>query len=87
MVLTRRGTWDEAERAFEEAVSVARFVRYRYAEARTLYEWGLMYADRPDPRLARDLLEEAAEIFRELGSRPYSDLAQKAMAGLNPEGK
>jgi tetratricopeptide (TPR) repeat protein len=82
MVLARRAAWDEAERAFEEAASVARSVRYPYAEARTLYEWGLMYADRTDPRRARERLEEAAEIFRRLGSRPYSDLAQKAMAGL-----
>ena len=28
MVLVRRGTWDEAERTFEEAASVARSVRY-----------------------------------------------------------
>ena len=62
---------------------VARSVRYPHAEARTLYEWGLMYADRPDPRQARERLEEAAEIFRTLGSRPYSDLAQKAMAALS----
>jgi hypothetical protein len=41
-----------------------------------------MYADRADPHQARERLEEAAEIFRGLGSRPHSDLAQKAMAGL-----
>jgi hypothetical protein len=36
MVLARRRRWDEVERAFEEAVSVARSVSYPYAEARTL---------------------------------------------------
>ena len=82
MVLARRGRWDEAERAFEEAASVARSVHYLYAEARSLYEWGLMQVNIPDPRKARGRLEEAAEIFLRLGSRPYSDLAQKAMAGL-----
>jgi hypothetical protein len=40
-----------------------------------------MYARRPDPEQGRDRLEEAVEIFRKLGARPYSDLAQKAMAG------
>jgi hypothetical protein len=43
-----------------------------------------MYVGRPDPKQSRDRLEEAAEIFRELGSRPYSDLTQKAMAGPGP---
>jgi hypothetical protein len=81
MVLARRRRWDEAERAFAEAVSVARSIRYPYAEACALYEWGLMYVGGPDPHLARERLEEAAEIFRGLGSRPYSDLAQKAIAG------
>jgi tetratricopeptide (TPR) repeat protein/transcriptional regulator with XRE-family HTH domain len=82
MVLARQGRWDEAERTFDEAVSVARSVRYLYAEARALYEWGSMYVGKPDPRQARELLEESAEIFRGLGSRPYFDLAQKAMSGL-----
>ena len=41
-----------------------------------------MYVGKPDSHQARGRLEEAAEIFLGLGSRPYSDLAQKAMAGL-----
>ncbi len=69
---------------FEEAVSVARTVRYPYAEGRALYEWGLMYVGKPDPKQGRDQLEKAAEIFRKLGSLPYSELAQKAMAGPGP---
>ena len=36
MVLARRRRWDEAERAFEEAVPIARSLRYPYAEARAL---------------------------------------------------
>ena len=36
MVLARQRRWDEAERAFEEAVSVAGSVPYPYAEARPL---------------------------------------------------
>ena len=36
MVLARRRRWNEAEQAFEEAVSVARSIRYPYAEARSL---------------------------------------------------
>lgn len=79
MVLARQRRWDEAERAFEEAVSVARSIRYPYAEARSLYEWGSMQAGRP--KAERRRLEEAAGIFRRLGSRPYLELAQKALVG------
>jgi hypothetical protein len=81
MVLARRRRADEAEDAFQEAVSAARSLRYPYAEARSLYEWGLMLAGRPETKQGRDRLEEAAEIFQRLGSRPYLELARKAMAG------
>jgi tetratricopeptide (TPR) repeat protein len=81
MVLARRRREEGAQRVFEEAVSVARSIRYRYAEARALYEWGLMYAGGPGPERGHDRLEEAVEIFRELGSRPYYNLAHKAIAG------
>jgi tetratricopeptide (TPR) repeat protein len=79
MVLARRQRWDEAEHAFEEAVSVARSIRYPYAQARALYEWGLMCVRRRDTEQSRTLLREATETFRKLGSRPYSDMAQNAM--------
>ena len=85
MVSAWRLRWDEAERAFEEAVSVARSVRYPYAEARSLYEWGLMHAGKADLKQGLDRLEAAAEIFRGLGSRPYCDLTQKAMADLRSD--
>lgn len=80
MVLTRQRRWDEAEHAFEEAVSVARLIRYPHGEARALYEWGSMHVGGPDTKQGKDRLQEAAEIFGRLGSRPYSDLAQKALA-------
>ena len=81
MMLSRQHRWDEAEGAFEEAVSMARSVRYPYAEARALYEWGSMYIGRLDTKQGWGRLEEAVEIFRRLGSRPYSDLTQKAITG------
>lgn len=81
MVLARRNGRDEAERTFEEAVSVARSVGYSYAEARALYEWGSMCVAGQDPKSGRARLGEAGEIFRRLGARPYSDLTRKALAG------
>ena len=79
MVLARQCRWDEAERAFGEAVSIARSLRHSYAEARALHEWGSMQAGGSEAKRGR--LEEAAEIFRRLGSRPYLELALKALAG------
>lgn len=83
MVLARRHRASEAEHAFEKAVSVAKSMRYPYAEARALYEWGLMYVGGPHAKQGRDRLEEAAGILRRLGERPYSDLAREAMAEPN----
>ena len=83
MVLARRRSWDEAEHAFEEALSFTHTVRYPYAEARALYEMGMMHAGRSDARQARERLEEAAVTFRRLGARPYTDLAQKARTGTD----
>jgi hypothetical protein len=69
----------EAERACKESASIVRSVRYPYAEARALYEWGLMYANGPNPQQGQDRLEEAAGIFRRLGARPYYDLVREAI--------
>ena len=81
MVLARRLV-DEAEGVFQEAVSVARSLSYPYAEACSLYEWGLMHVGRSDSKQGRARLEEAAEIFRRLEARPYLELAREAMAGV-----
>jgi tetratricopeptide (TPR) repeat protein len=80
MTRSRRRGRDEAQRAFGEAVSTARAMGHRYAEARALYEWGLADAGVPEGGQGRDRLEEAARMFRALGSRPYAELAQNALA-------
>jgi tetratricopeptide (TPR) repeat protein/transcriptional regulator with XRE-family HTH domain len=82
MVLAREHRGDQAERAFDEAVSVARSIGFPYAEARALYEWGSSpHVGGRDPEQAQDRLEEAVEIFERLGSRPYADLVRKGLAG------
>jgi tetratricopeptide (TPR) repeat protein len=69
----------DAERAFKESASIVRSLRYPYAEARTLYEWGLMYTSGPNPQQGQDRFEEGAGIFRRLGARPYYDLIREAI--------
>lgn len=83
MMLSRQHRWDEAEDAFEEAASVARPVRYPYAEARALYEWSSMNIARSDTKQGRDLLAAAEEIFRRLGAQPYTKLTERGRAALS----
>jgi hypothetical protein len=45
MVLTRQQWWEEAQHAFQEAVSLAHSMPHPYLEARALYEWGRMLLD------------------------------------------
>jgi uncharacterized protein HemY len=80
MLFARQSRWEEAERAFEEAVSVARSMSYPYAEARALYEWGWVHGAKGEPLLAREHLEEALHIFRRLGARPYIERTEQALA-------
>ena len=55
MVCGRRERWQEAERAFEESLSLARQMRYPYAEAQALYEYGMMQAGMDFVGVGRDL--------------------------------
>ena len=83
MVLDRRRRRKEAQHAFQDAVLLARGMPHPYAEARALYEWGMMQSrERPSPR-GRALLKEALVIFERLGARPYIQRTQQALAQLS----
>jgi tetratricopeptide (TPR) repeat protein len=77
---SRQSRWEEAEQAFREAMSLARSMSYPYAQARALYERGWMYGRKGDPAPAQEWLEEALQIFRRLGARPYVHLTEEALA-------
>jgi tetratricopeptide (TPR) repeat protein len=79
MVRSRQGRWEEAERSFQDAVALARSMPHPYAEARTLYERGIMEAQRRKPEEARRLLEEALAIFQRLGAQPYIQRTEQAL--------
>jgi tetratricopeptide (TPR) repeat protein len=80
MILARRREWQEAEQVLDEAVSASRAAQYPYAEARALYEWGMMCLQRGSSEQARTLLEAAREILQRLGARPYLERAEQALA-------
>jgi len=82
MILARQERWDEAKRIFEEAVSLAHSMPYPYAEARALYEYGLMYSQKGEPEQARERLEKALSIFVRLGTKKDVERMEQALAEL-----
>jgi hypothetical protein len=82
MVACRRRRWEEASRAFAEAVSLARAMPYPYAEGRIRYEDGLLHLQRGEPGPARERLAEALAIFRRLGAAGDAERAGRAIAAL-----
>jgi class 3 adenylate cyclase/tetratricopeptide (TPR) repeat protein len=78
-VMTRQWSWENAETLFTEALTVARGIPFPYGEARALYEYGMMHAQRGDPRQARKRLKRALTIFERLGARKDLERTQLAL--------
>jgi tetratricopeptide (TPR) repeat protein/transcriptional regulator with XRE-family HTH domain len=78
----RRRMWEEVARALDEAVSVSRDMPYPYAEAKSLYISGQMWAARGEPARARPRYEEALAICRQLGERLYGEAIERALAAV-----
>lgn len=66
--LSMQGRREEARAALEEALSWARSMPYPYAEARILYEYGMLHVRESEPEKARGCLLSALEIFGRLGA-------------------
>jgi tetratricopeptide (TPR) repeat protein len=81
MTLARVGRWDEAERALDEALALARGDD-AYLEARTLRAFGLMWGQKGESGRAREYLEEALAIFRRLGAKPDVERTERTLAEL-----
>jgi tetratricopeptide (TPR) repeat protein len=82
MVLGQQRHWDEADRVFAEAVSLAHAMPYPYAEGRALYEYGLLHLKRGALEHARARLEEARSIFGTLGTRNDLERTERTLTGL-----
>ena len=76
----RQGRWAEAERALAEALGLAREIQYPYAEAKTLYWFGMLYTWKGEPPSAHERLEAALAVLSELGERLYAERAEQALA-------
>ncbi len=84
MLAAAERKWDDAARAFEQAVAVHRQHGLPWDEAKDLYEWGLMCRARGDPADragAREKLDAALEIFQRIGARKDAEKVLAAVEG------
>jgi tetratricopeptide (TPR) repeat protein len=77
--------FDEARRALEEAVSLARATEFPYAEGRGLSELGILYQRMERASQARELLLTAQAIFNRLGARHDLLRTEQALTPLDAE--
>jgi tetratricopeptide (TPR) repeat protein len=82
LVSSRQRRWEEAERAVEEGLCLARSMPYPYMEARTLQVYGHLHHERGAPQQAREKLEAALAIFRRLGARKDSEQVEQELASI-----
>lgn len=80
MLLFRQGEFNSAPDALNESVAIAQRSSYPYAEARSLYELGVVYARRGLPHQAKPALSQSLMIFERLGAKIDADRAERLLA-------
>jgi hypothetical protein len=80
MVFCVQRRWDDAQQTLEHGLTLVRSMPFPYAEARLLYHYGSMQAEREEPREAENYLQEARAIFERLGARMEGERAARALA-------
>ena len=83
MVLRETGRWGEADRVLYGAVSLARSIAYPFGEARALFEWARLDLAQGETDRGRARFAEALAIFRGLAAKPYIELTERSVAGLD----
>jgi Tfp pilus assembly protein PilF len=82
MVASRQERWAEAEHSIEEGLALALRLRSLYGEGRFLHLYGVLLAQKGEPRPARERLEAALAIFQQLGARKDAERTEHAIARL-----
>jgi hypothetical protein len=57
---------------------------YPYAEARILYEYGMLHVREGEPGGTRERLSAALDIFRRLGAKKEAGRTERALLALDP---
>ncbi len=85
LLATLEGRWEEAFNVFETLTAASSHSKQRWSHARTLLNWGEIYAGRDFPGdrpLAREKFLAAQELFIGLKADGYLEKIQKLLAGL-----
>jgi tetratricopeptide (TPR) repeat protein len=72
MLASEKRNWDEALKCFAEAVAINRKYELPWDEAKSFYEWGLMYINRgkkDDHEEAIEKLDTAMVLFQRIGAK------------------
>ena len=79
--------WDEAQNHFETALRLADEIPFRSEQAEARYWYARMLVDRNSPgdrKKARDLLDTALEVYREIGMPTRVEMTEKLLAESSP---
>jgi tetratricopeptide (TPR) repeat protein/predicted Ser/Thr protein kinase len=74
--------WEEAEESFNEAVNINRQYELSWDEAKTLYEWGLMYGQKRDKGSAYEKLDGALVLYQNLDAKNEIEKTEAAKERL-----
>ena len=72
MLASTQKKWSEAEKSFNEALIINQQYELPWDAAKTLHEWGLMYAHKRDKESAFEKLDEALALFQKIGAKKVS---------------
>ena len=79
--------WDEAQNHFEAALRLADEIPFRSEQAEARYWYARMLVDRNasgDREKARDLLDTALALYREIGMPTHVETTEKLLAESSP---
>ena len=79
--------WDEAQNHFETTLRLADEIPFRSEQAEARYWFARMLVDRSAPgdrKKARDLLDMALEVYREIGMPRHLEMTEKLLAESSP---
>jgi len=77
-----RGFWSESTRRFEESLRLSRELGQRHDEARSHYEFGLMWGAKGHAGMAREHLTAATAILERIGAREEYARARNVLRGM-----
>jgi tetratricopeptide (TPR) repeat protein len=83
MLAMRRGQWEEAQRALDEAFSRSHAMPYPYAEAKALYVYGRLHVAKGELGTARERFEQALAILHRLGERLYAEHVEQELETIS----